>query len=47
MGTQPPGRADYIFKEILVPEQLAIILPGWSRQLYYAESPLHVRLFVQ
>jgi hypothetical protein len=34
------------YKEILAPEQLAI-LPGWSHQLYYAESPLHVRLFVQ
>jgi hypothetical protein len=34
------------YKEILAPEQLAI-LPGWSRQLYYAERPLHVRLFVQ
>jgi hypothetical protein len=34
------------YKEILAPEQLAI-LPGWSHQLFYADSPLHVRLFVQ
>jgi len=34
------------YREILAPEQLAI-LPGWSRQLFYAERPLHVRLFVQ
>lgn len=34
------------YKEILAPEQLAI-LPGWSHQLFYADRPLHVRLFVQ
>ena len=34
------------YKEILAPEQLAI-LAGWSRQLFYAERPLHLRLFVQ
>jgi hypothetical protein len=34
------------YREILAPEQLAI-LPGWSHQLFYAERPLHVRLFVQ
>jgi len=34
------------YREILAPEQLAI-LPGWSHQLFYADRPLHVRLFVQ
>jgi hypothetical protein len=34
------------YAKILAPEQL-VVLPGRSNQLYQANRPLHIRIFVQ